>query len=697
MPNYKDNLNYSAQQAVWGNVDWKTLPFDGNKLRSPLTPEEEEQEESYEPWRDRFWSEVDRKYNKWKVDTGSDFLNAIANGVSRVVSGLTSSFTMKDDDVNYKDEVEFKVNHHNSPIGNTYDTYKTTIYQYKDFIDELSEEFIKTGYYNFDISDNGKNIDFDDDTYENIANQITNKIISGMLFQHEKNSISINYDKFSTKDNIPDETLYNYGEIGEKIKTELKHNVKDKIKYYLKSGYKNLAEKTYSNYVIRSNTMIENEYWFVDKEAEYIANNFNLNGDMFDIRFVDPDTGKQMNMRYSNFVEKYGVLKKEDIFAFNYPRGELRSYAVRFGENQNILADVSLRTDLDVNQVYQQLRMLNEFTISSRRDLFYKDGTPTSEMSQLLADEGYNLLSYYLTSGFMEYTHLKPKKEFLKEFNEKGYYPGAEHDNKSEFYHLRRGNEGKYEYTAGNVTTKLGRAQINALGIYDENEVQSLMNATFILHNNSVTSGDNQVRAGTITVQNENGGSTNVSMVELRNWFNHLASSNENNRYKQMSQMDEDEINAGTDYSKFLHSISGNYIGGFGFSPKDENTMTDVGFFAAMNGLKRSDGSLYDVYDILMSDGIEYIDTKSEDKQYDFQDRDLLIFRKRGQKHNVVSIADGNVYTLGNVDNEPQVIPIQDYINIMNTRGYSLYRYRFEGNFNPQTARFNLEKYFNIY
>ena len=405
MPDYKDKLNYSAQKAIFENIDWNTLQFDDRRLRSPLTAEEEKQEESYEPWRDRYWSEVDRKYNKWKVDTGSDFLNAIANGVSRFVSGLTSPLTMKDDDVNYKDEVEFKVNYHNSPIGNTYDIYKTTIYQYKDFIDELSEEFIKTGYYNFDISDNGKNVDFDDDTYEDISNKITNKIISGILFQHEKSSISTNYDKFSTKDNIPDATLYNYGEINDKIKTELKQNIQGKIKYYLKSGYKSLAEKMYSNNVIRSNTMIENEYWFVDKEAEYIANHFNLNADMFDIRFIDPDTGKQINMTYSDFVEEYGVLKKEDIFAFNYPRGELRSYAVRFGENQNILADVSLKTDLDVDQIYQQLRMLNELTISGRKDLFYKDGTPTCEMSQLLADEGYNLLTYYLTSGFMEYTH----------------------------------------------------------------------------------------------------------------------------------------------------------------------------------------------------------------------------------------------------------------------------------------------------
>ena len=158
MPDYKDKLNYSAQKAIFENIDWNTLQFDDRRLKSPLTPEEERQEESYEPWRDRYWSEVDRKYNKWKVDTGSDFLNAIANGVSRFVSGLTSPLTMKDDDVNYKDEVEFKVNDHNSPIGSTYDIYKTAIYQYKDFIDELSEEFIKTGYYNFDISDNGKNI-----------------------------------------------------------------------------------------------------------------------------------------------------------------------------------------------------------------------------------------------------------------------------------------------------------------------------------------------------------------------------------------------------------------------------------------------------------------------------------------------------------------------------------------------------------
>lgn len=697
MPNYKDNLNYSAQQAVWGNVDWKTLPFDGNKLRSPLTPEEEKQEESYKPWKQRYSEEVSRKHEKWMIRSNSKFWNHFINETLEKVSKVTSLFTMKDDDVNYKDEITYKINIKNQGGSPNYDSYTTNIYQYKNLIDDITEMLIKDGYYNFNLSDNSNVVDFDDDTYQNLSNQITDKIIPKMMFQKGPSGTITYFGDVESINQIIDTTLYEYGEINEKDKAGLRDVVNSTINQYIRTGYGKLAEKMYSNNVIRSNTMIENEYWFVDKEAEYIANHFNLNADMFDIRFIDPDTGKQINMTYSDFVEEYGVLKKEDIFAFNYPRGELRSYAVRFGENQNVLADVSLKTDLDVDQVYQQLRMLNELTVSSRNDLFYRDGTPTCEMSQLFADEGYNLLTYYLTSGFMEYTHLKPKKEFLKEFNEKGYYPGAEHDDKSEFYHLRRENEGKYEYTAGNITTKLGRAQINALGIYDENEVQSLMNATFILHNNAVTSGDNQVRAGTITVKNENGDSTNVSIVELRNWFNHLANSNENNRYKKMSQMDEDEINAGTDYSKFLHSISGNYIGGFGFSPKDKNKVTDVGFFAAMNGLKRSDGSLYDVYDILMSDGIEYIDTKSEDTQYDFQDRDLLIFRKRGQKHNVVSIANGNVYTLGNGDNEPQVIPIQDYINIMNTRGYSLYRYRFEGNFNPQTARFNLEKYFNIY
>ena len=243
----------------------------------------------------------------------------------------------------------------------------------------------------------------------------------------------------------------------------------------------------------------------------------------------------------------------------------------------------------------------------------------------------------------------------------------------------------------------MGKAQINALGITDEEEVQNIRSWKFTLHNNAITTGENQVSAGTVTIESGDGKSVNMTLIQLRKLFDNIARSDQNNRYKKMSQIDEDEINAGTDYSKFLHSIAGNYIGGYGFSPKDKNTMTDVGFFAAINGLKRSDGSLYDIYDILMSDGIEYIDTKSENRQYDFQDRDLLIFKKMGQKHNVVSIADGNVYTLGNGDNQPQIIPIQDYINIMSTRGYSLYRYRFEGNFDPQTARFNLEEYFNIY
>ena len=131
MPNYEDKLNYSTQQAIFENIDWNTFQFDDRRLRSPLTPEEEKQEESYEPWRDRYWSEVDRKYNKWKVDTGSAFLNAIANGVSRLVSGVTSPLTMKDDDVNYKDEITYKINIESQGHYFGYDSYTTNIYQYK--------------------------------------------------------------------------------------------------------------------------------------------------------------------------------------------------------------------------------------------------------------------------------------------------------------------------------------------------------------------------------------------------------------------------------------------------------------------------------------------------------------------------------------------------------------------------------------
>ena len=444
------------------------------------------------------------------------------------------------------------------------------------------------------------------------------------------------------------------------------------------------------------NTKYNISYFELDKESESVANYINGNSKNYNISFKDPETGKQKNMLYSDFIKDYGILKKEDFIVMYHPRGNIRSYGVRVDESSTELSVLSLRTNLSLEQTFQELRTLNYYAKELRDDLFYK-GEPTSEMTQIVYDETYNLMLYYLTSGFMDYDHFNLNSQYLDEFNKKGYYPGAEHDDKSEFYHLRKENEGKYDYVAGNIISRFGRSQLNAIGIKDEEDVQEIMSWKFTFHNNAVTTGENQVRANTVTIESGDGQKKNMSIVELVTLFKDIARSDQNNEYKLMSQMDEDEINEGTDYSKFLHSISGNYIGGSGFIPKDKSKMTDVGFFAAMNGLKRSDGSLYDVYDILMSDGIEYIDTKSEDAQYDFQDRDLLIFRKRGQKHNVVSIADGNVYTLGNGDNEPQVIPIQDYINIMNTRGYSLYRYKFEGNFNPQTARFNLEEYFNIY
>lgn len=691
MPNYEDKLNYSVQQSVWENIDWNTISFDGNRLKSLLTTEEEKDKGLYKSWDQRYIEEFKRKYNKWKVNTNSDSWNSIANEISKVVSLITSASTMRDNDRYYKDEVEFKVNVFGDKSTTSYDAYITNISQYRNFIDNLSLEFI-TEYYNLDVKKDGKIVDFDDDTYERIANKITDTIIPGMRFQYigNKTMSIIGEKKFS------DNVLYSYNELDKNVKAQLKEGVKDKIKYYLRSGYKNVAEKIHDNNVIRANTKVQNQYWYVRQEAESISKQIALNGDLYTINFQDPETGKQIITNYSNFIKKYGTLNKDDIIAFNYPRGELRSYSVKIGKDNTRLGTLSLRTDLDPNETLEQLRALNQITLNNRKDLF-KNGIPTCPMSLICADEGYNLMIYYLTSGYVEYNHLKPKREYLDEFNENGYKPGYEYNESSKFYYLREDNKNKYDYVAGNVISRLGRAQINALGITDEEEVQNIMSWKFTLHNNAITTGENQVNAGTVTIESGDGKSVNMTLVELRNLFNNIARSDQNNRYKKMSQIDEDEINAGTDYSKFLHSIAGNYIGGLGFSPKDKNTTTDVGFFAAMNGLKRSDGSLYNIYDILMSDGIEYIDTKSENRQYDFQDRDLLIFKKMGQKHNIVSIADGNVYTLGNGDNQPQIIPIQDYINIMNKRGYSLYRYRFEGNFDPQTARFNLGEYFNIY
>lgn len=697
MPNYEDNLNYSAQQAVWENIDWETIPFDGNRLKSPLTPEEQKDEELYKSWGERYNEEYYRKYNKWKVNTNSDFWNSIANATSAAVSWITSPFTMQDNDINYKDEVEFGVNLNSSIGSSSYDIYTTNIYQYRDFIDNLSLEFIKTGYYNLDVKEDGKIVDFDDDTYESIANKITDKIIPRMRFQHTGSKVAAVNTVFESNNKLSDNVLYSYNELDKSIKANLKESVKNRIKDYLQSGYKNVAEKIHANNVIRSNTKVRNPYWYVGPEAEFISNHIALNNHLYTIKFKDPETGRQMIMSYSDFIEKYGTLNKDDIVAFDYPGVELRSYAVKIGKDNTSLGTLSLRTDFDSDVILEELRALNQFTLNNRKDLFKKDGTPTCPMSQICADEGYNLMIYYLKSGHVVYDHLNVKKEYLDEFNENGYKPGDEFNQSSKFYHLREENKNKYDYVAGNVISRFGKAQINAMGIKDEEEVQNIMSWKFTFHNNAITTGENKVSAGTVTIESGDGKSVNMTLVQLRNLFNNIARSDQNNRYKTMSQIDEDEVNAGTDYSKFLHSIAGNYIGGFGFSPKDKNTMTDVGFFAAMNGLKRSDGSLYDVYDILMSDGIEYIDTKSENRQYDFQDRDLLIFRKMGQKHNVVSIANGNVYTLGNGDNQPQIIPIQDYINIMSRRGYSLYRYRFEGNFDPQTARFNLGEYFNIY
>lgn len=693
MPNYEDNLNYSAQQAVWENIDWNTISFDGNRLRSPLTTEEQKDEGLYKSWNERYNEEYYRKYNKWKVNTNSAFWNNFVNEAVDFVAGITSYFTMQGNDTNYKDEVEFGVNFNRSIGPSSYDAYITNISQYRNFIDNLSLEFIKYGYYNLDVKKDGKIVDFDDDTYERIANKITDAIIPSMRFQYTGNKTMTPIGKIKFPDNI----LYSYNELNKSVKVQLKEGVKDKIKYYLQSGYKNVAKQIHANNVIRANTIVENPYWYVGPEAELISKQIALNNDLYTIKFEDPETGKQMIMSYSDFIEKYGTLNKEDIIAFDYPRVELRSYAVRIGKDNTRLGTLSLRTDLDSDQVLQELRALNQITLDNRTDLFTKNGTPTCPMSLICADEGYNLMIYYLTSGHVVYNNLNPKKEYLDEFNENGYKPGDEYNESSKFYYLREDNINKYDYVAGNIISRLGRDQINAMGITDEEEVQNIMSWKFTLHNNAITTGENQVRAGTVTIESGDGKSVNMTLVELRNLFNIIARSDQNNRYKKMSQIDEDEINAGTDYSKFLHSIAGNYIRGSGFSPKDKNTMTDVGFFAAMNGLKRSDGSLYNVYDILMSNGIEYIDTKSENTQYDFQDRDLLIFSKMGQKHNVVSIANGNVYTLGNGNNQPQIIPIQDYINIMNRRGYSLYRYRFEGNFDPQTARFNLEEYFNIY
>lgn len=693
MPNYEDNLNYSAQQSVWENIDWETIPFDGNRLKSPLTPEEQKDEEHYKSWGERYNEEYYRKYFKWSVNTNSDFWNSIANATSSFVSRITSPFTMQDNDTNYKDEVEYKVNVFGTGSTTSYDAYITSIHQYRDFIDNLSLEFIKTGYYNLDVKKDGKIVDFDDDTYESIANKITDKIIPRMMFQYTGNkTLTIGGEV-----NLPDNVLYSYNELDKSVKANLKEGVKDKIKDYLQSGYKNVAKKIHANNVIRSNTKVKNPYWNVLQEAEFISDQIALNNHLYTIKFKDPETGSQMIMSYSDFIEKYGTLNKEDIIGFDYPGVELRSYAVKIGKDNTSLGTLSLRTDFDSDVILEELRALNQITLNNRNDLFTKNGTPTCEMSQICADEGYNLMIYYLKSGHVVYDNLKLKKEYLDEFNENGYKPGYEYDQSSKFYHLREENINKYDYVAGNVVSRLGEVQINAMGITDEEEVQNIKSWKFTFHNNAITTGENKVSAGTVTIESGDGKSVNMTLVQLRNLFNNIARSDQNNRYKKMSQIDEDEINAGTDYSKFLHSIAGNYIRRSGFSPKDKNTMTDVGFFAAMNGLKRSDGSLYDVYDILMSDGIEYIDTKSENRQYDFQDRDLLIFRKTGQKHNVVSIANGNVYTLGNGNNQPQIIPIQDYINIMNKRGYSLYRYRFEGNFDPQTARFNLEEYFNIY
>lgn len=697
MPDYEDKLNYSARQAVWENIDWNTISFDGNRLKSLLTTEEEKDEEHYKSWNERYNEEYYRKYNKWKVNTKSDFWNSIANATSAAVSWITSPFTMQGNDTNYKDEVEFGVNLNTSIGSSSYDIYTTNIYQYKDFIDHLSLELITTGYYNLDVKKDGKIVDFDDDTYESIANKITDKIIPSMRFQYTGSKVAAVNTIFESNNNLPDNVLYSYNELDESVKANLKEGVKGRIKYYLQSGYKNVAEKVHANNVIRSNTKFQNPYWYVGPEAESISNYIALNSSLYTINFQDPETGKQIIMNYSDFIKNYGTLNKDDIIAFDYPRNEIRSYAVKIGKDNTSLGTLSLRTDLNSDEIYEQLRALNQITLKNRKDLFDKNGTPTCPMSQICADEGYNLMIYYLTSGYVEYNHLNLKKEYLDEFNENGYKPGNEFDQSSKFYHLREENKNKYDYVAGNVVSRLGRAQINALGITDEEEVQNIMSWKFTLHNNAITTGENQVRAGTVTIESGDGKSVNMTLVQLRNLFNNIARSDQNNRYKKMSQIDEDEINAGTDYSKFLHSIAGNYIRGSGFSPKDKNTTTDVGFFAAMNGLKRSDGSLYDVYDILMSDGIEYIDTKSENTQYDFQDRDLLIFGKMGQKHNVVSIANGNVYTLGNGNNQPQIIPIQDYINIMNRRGYSLYKYRFEGDFDPQTARFNLGEYFNIY
>ena len=110
MPNYEDKLNYSAQQSVRENIDWKDISFDGNRLKSPLTPEEQKDEGLYKSWGERYNEEYYRKYNKWKVNTNSDFWNSIANATSAAVSWITSPFTMQDNDTNYKDEVEYRVN-----------------------------------------------------------------------------------------------------------------------------------------------------------------------------------------------------------------------------------------------------------------------------------------------------------------------------------------------------------------------------------------------------------------------------------------------------------------------------------------------------------------------------------------------------------------------------------------------------------
>ena len=298
MPDYEDKLNYSARQAVWENIDWNTISFDGNRLRSPLTTEEQKDEGLYKSWNERYNEEYYRKYNKWKVNTNSAFWNNFVNEAVDFVAGITSYFTMQGNDTNYKDEVEFGVNFNCSIGPLSYDAYITNISQYRNFIDNLSLEFIAE-YYNLDVKKDGKIVDFDDDTYERIANKITDTIIPGMRFQYTGNKTMSIIGKIKFPDNI----LYSYNELNKSLKAQLKEAVKDKIKYYLQSGYKNVAKKIHDNNVIRANTKVQNQYWFVRQEAESISNHIAYNKDLYTIRFQDPETEKQITMSYSDFIK----------------------------------------------------------------------------------------------------------------------------------------------------------------------------------------------------------------------------------------------------------------------------------------------------------------------------------------------------------------------------------------------------------